>query len=134
MDFSTDELWSFLPLGYAATILIETPILLWGLSRRHSWKKKIGSSLWLTACTYPIVVLVMPLLILRPWGLTAYILIAETFAPAAECALFRATDTQYDFRSSLTLSRWRDAGAIVLANLASFLIGEVWMANRQILQ
>ena len=46
--------------------------------------------LWLTACTCPVVVLVLPVL---PEGATraAYLLAAELFAPAAECLLFRRT-------------------------------------------
>ena len=57
------ELWHFLVIGYLFTILIETPILLLGLSRRHSFKQKLFAGVWLTACTYPIVVLVLPLLL-----------------------------------------------------------------------
>ena len=59
---SPNELWRFLPLGYLLTILIETPILLIGLSGRHPFRRKLFAGVWLTACTYPIVVLVLPLL------------------------------------------------------------------------
>jgi hypothetical protein len=58
---SPAELWRFLPLGYLFTILIETPVLLIGLSRRHSIRQRLFAGVWLTACTYPIVVLVMPI-------------------------------------------------------------------------
>src|SRR3981081_643435 len=54
------ELWRFLPLGYLLSILIETPVLLLGLSSRHSLKRKLFAGVWLTACTYPIVTLVLP--------------------------------------------------------------------------
>lgn len=105
------ELWRFLPIGYLFTIAIETPILLLGLSRHHSIKRRLLSGIWLTACTYPIVVLVMPLLLPR----ALYLLIAETFAPVAECLLFWVAFGKE--------TRWRDFGVIVVANLASFLIG-----------
>lgn len=82
---STTSLWAFLPIGYALTVLIETPILLTGLAPGHSTKLRLGCGLWLTACTYPMVVLVFPLLIWDPFGEGWYILVAETFAPLAEC-------------------------------------------------
>ena len=119
------ELWAFLPLGYALTVLIETPILLVGLSPRHGWRKKLCAALWLTACTYPIVVLVLPPLVL-PFGRIAYLVIAETFAPLAECVLFRTIDL--DERPGLGRSRIRDAATIVVANLASYAIGD-WLIN-----
>ena len=84
---SPSELWRFLPFGYLLTILIETPILIAGLSPRHPLKRKLFAGVWLTACTYPIVVLVMPLLFAHT-SRTIYLIIAETFAPVAECALF----------------------------------------------
>jgi hypothetical protein len=56
------ELWYFLPFGYLLTILIETPILLLGLSPKVSFKQNLLCGVWLTACTYPVVILVMPTL------------------------------------------------------------------------
>lgn len=115
-------LWEFLPWGYALTVLIELPILLVGLSDRHPWRERFLAGLALTAATYPIVVVVMPLML----GLDAprwlYLSLAETFAPLAECALFKwlfAAAYPRDPRATL-----RDMGAIVLANVASFVIGE----------
>ncbi len=73
---SAFDLWRFFPLGYLFSILIETPILIIGLSRRHSIKRRLVAGVWLTACTYPIVVLVMPLL----FGNTSraiYLIVAE---------------------------------------------------------
>ena len=107
------ELWAWLPFGYALTVSVETPVLVFGLSRRHSLARKLFAGLWLTACTYPIVVLVLPILIPSRG---VYVAVAETFAPAAECALFWLA-----FRSRETV--WRDMAAIVVANLASFLTG-----------
>lgn len=122
---SSIELWRFLPLGYLLTILIETPILVLGLSRRHSRVRKLVAGVWLTACTYPIVTLVLPLL-LADSSRTVYLLIAESFAPAGECVLFWLA---FGSRAELGKpSMWRDFLAIVAANLASFLAGEVFNA------
>ncbi len=96
--------WTFLVIGYFATIVVETPILLIGLSPRHALKTKLFAGAWLTACTYPIVVL----------ALSNHTLLAETFAPLAEIAAF----------AGLTrVATWRDAAAITIANLASFGLG-----------
>jgi len=114
------DLWRFLPLGYLVTILIETPILLVGLSRRHPLKRKILAGVWLTACTYPIVVLVLPLLFESRFN---YLVVAETFAPVSEGFLvWFAFGENRDARNR---SMWRDFAAIVVANLASFTAGEV---------
>ena len=119
---SPSELWRFLLIGYPFTILIETPILLLGLSRRHSFKQKLFAGVWLTACTYPIVVLVMPLMFGNSSRAT-YLIVAETFAPVAECALFWLA---YGKAEELgKRSMWQDLATIVVANLASFLGGEV---------
>lgn len=80
--------WLFLLVGYAITVALETPILLLGLSPYHPWRRRLFAGLWLTACTYPVVVLVLPPLIAPLWGRVAYLAVAETFAPAAECLLF----------------------------------------------
>jgi len=119
---SPSDLWHFLPLGYLFSILIETPVLLIGLSSRHSFKRKLFAGVWLTSCTYPIVVLVLPLL-LSGVSRTAYLVVAETFAPVAECALFWLV---FGNREEVgKRSMWRDFAAIIVANLASFLGGEV---------
>jgi hypothetical protein len=132
------ELWRFLPLGYALSIVLETPVLVLGLSPRHSLARKLLAGVWLTACTYPIVVLVLPQLIWRPLGeggYWPYVAVAEVFAPAAECLLFWLTfrgprrgplAPQADnaaSRSETTTSLLRDLAAIIAANLCSFLIG-----------
>jgi hypothetical protein len=102
--------WLFLPIGYTLSVLCETPVLYFGLSPHHSTRDRIFAGIWLTACTYPIVILALP-------SLTGayYIWIAETFAPIAECLLF-----VWVFRGKWT---WRDMVAIVAANLTSFLMG-----------
>jgi hypothetical protein len=113
---SPSELWRFLPLGYLVTITIEIPILFFGLSAHHSKIRRVVAGFWLTACTYPIVTLVLPLLL---WDQprAVFLLVAEVFAPVAECLLFWLAFGKE--------ARWRDFGAIVVANLASFVIGEV---------
>ncbi|HYW73200.1 MAG TPA: hypothetical protein VE961_19385 [Pyrinomonadaceae bacterium] len=119
---SPSDLWRFLLIGYPFTILIETPILLIGLSKRHSLKDRLFAGVWLTACTYPIVVLVMPLL-LASFSRAIYLAVAETFAPLAECALFWLA---YGKSEELgKRSMWQDFAVIVAANLASFIAGEI---------
>jgi hypothetical protein len=116
------ELWRFFVPGYLLTILIETPILLIGLSPRHSIKRRVFAGVWLTACTYPIVVLVLPQFF-GEGSRTSYLIVAETFAPVAECVLFwLACGEREAFGKA---SMWRDFGAIMIANLASFLAGEI---------
>jgi hypothetical protein len=119
------QLWRFLPLGYGLTVLIETPVLLVGLSPRHSLGRRLFAGVWLNACSYPVVVLVFPLL-LDPSTL-GYLVVAETFAPVAECVLFWLAfgERAERFRASM----WRDFAAITLANLASFAVGE-WLHSR----
>src|SRR5215813_13462060 len=122
---SSSDLWRFLPIGYLFTILIETPVLLVGLSPRHSIKRRLFAGVWLTACTYPIVVLVLPLIFVNT-SRALYLSVAETFAPVAACTLFWLA---YGMTEELgKRSMWHDFAAIVVANLASFLGGEVMSA------
>ncbi len=119
---NTARLWLFLPVGYLLTVAVETPVLVLLLSPRHATRRRLFAGLWLTACTYPVVVLVLPVLFASA-SRAAYLAAAETFAPAAECALFWLA-----FGEKGSLGRretWRDFGAITLANLLSFLAGEV---------
>lgn len=106
--------WVFLPIGYLLSVLLEGPVLMFGLSSPHPARRRLLAALWLTACTYPVVILVLP-----HWAdpvdqRPTYLLLAETFAPAAEWALFA---TAFGVR-------WRDGAAIVTANLTSFGVGE----------
>jgi hypothetical protein len=116
------HLWWFLPVGYLFTVAVETPFLIFGLSARHPLRRKFFSGLWLTACTYPIVVLVLPL-VFGNSSRFAYLATAETFAPVAECALFWMAfgEPCEPDRASV----WRDFAAITAANLASFALGEL---------
>lgn len=119
------ELWLFLPFGYLLTVLCETPVLLAGLSARHPLRRKLFAGLWLTACTYPVVILVLPLM-MSGASRAAYLWVAEIFAPLAECALFWFAFGARD--ASGRASMWRDFAAIVAANVLSFTSGEVLSA------
>ena len=132
-------------LGYLMTITIETAVLVALLSKRHSMRVRIFAGIWLSACTYPIVWLVLPELFSERW---LYLLVAETFAPVAECALFwfafirrlPADEAPADDAAEANgvwwapprqRQRWstiRDLAVIVLANLCSFAFGEVFNA------
>ena len=121
-----NRLWYFLPIGYLTTILIETPVLLVGLSPKLSLKQRLACGVWLTACTYPIVILVLPALLLD-YSRTLYLVVAETFAPAAECFLFWLT---FRGKNLFATKDWiRSFIAIIIANLASFGIGEILNAT-----
>src|SRR5262249_16623582 len=120
------ELWWLLLKGYLSSIAVETPVLLLGLSPRHPLRRRLFCGVWLTACTYPVVILVLPPLfglqeaggVSRPVG--------GTLAPAAEGPLFRGAFGGRPQRWRPSMGR--DRGAIVLANLASFAAGEVFYA------
>jgi hypothetical protein len=121
-DLPLADLWKFLPVGYLFTILIETPILVVGLSPKVTLKQKLWCGVWLTLCTYPIVILVLPAIFLGQ-SRALYLAVAEVFAPAAECLLFWLA-----FRNDKTLETrdWtRCMAAVVVANLASFIGGEI---------
>src|SRR5262245_59089856 len=107
-------------VGYLMTITVETAVLLVCLSRRHPVRVRIFAGVWLTTCTYPVVWLVLPPLFQERW---LFLVVAETFAPVAECAIFWwafVRGLPPDRRATL-----RDVAAIVLANLCSFGMGEV---------
>jgi hypothetical protein len=116
------ELWYFLPFGYLLTILVETPLLLLGLPAKLSLKQKLLSGVWLTACTYPVVVLVLPTL-MYGFARWQYLAVAEIFAPVGECLIFWLA---FRGKHLLTTADWiRSFTAIVIANLASFGAGEI---------
>lgn len=110
--------WLFLPIGYLITIAIETPVLCAGLSPEHPLRRRLLAGIWLTACTYPIVVLVVPVLFDPASERIAYLVVAESIAHFGECALFYAAFGP--------LKRpCRDLAAVFGANLASFGLGEL---------
>jgi hypothetical protein len=120
MPPTESELWQLLPWGYLLTIALETPVLLFGLSARHPWQRKLFAGMWLTAGTYPIVGILLPLTVWQWWGHTAYLVVAETFAPVAECAIFLAAYPRDPAGPSTVV---RDCAAIIVANLLSFIVG-----------
>ena len=126
MNLSISDLWNFLVWGYLLTIALETPVLLAFLSRRHSWSTKLLASFWLTACTYPIVILVLPAVFFGS-SRFVYLTVAEIFAPVAECMLFWLA---FRGKGELSPTDWvRSLAAIVAANLASFGFGEIMNSN-----
>jgi hypothetical protein len=117
-----DRLWLFLPVGYLLTIFIETPVLVFGLTPKLTLRQKLLCGVWLTACTYPIVILVLPAVFIDS-SRNLYLAVAETFAPVAECFFFWLAFRE---RRLLETNDWiRSLIAIVVANLASFGIGEI---------
>ncbi|MDX1929129.1 MAG: hypothetical protein SFV81_21555 [Pirellulaceae bacterium] len=120
------DLWRFLPRGYLLTVLIESPFL-WLLLPKLKLSQRFWLGLWLTACTYPIVVLVMPTA-MDGVSRGVYLLVAETFAPLAECCLFWLSIRG---QNEFTRKDWLISFAtITLANLASFAIGEMlWLSG-----
>lgn len=125
------NLWAFLPIGYILTVLLETPVLLVGLSRGHSLRQRLLAGCWLTACTYPVVILVMPPLLTERFGYYAYVGVAEVFAPLTECLLFWLA---FDRDPKLTRAAFaQDMLAVVVANLVSWLLG-AWLWDNFISQ
>lgn len=120
-----EPILKMMAFGYFLTISLELPVLLVGLSRRHTVSHRLFAGFWLTACTYPVVWLVLPPLIEnRFW----YLVVAETFAPVAECLIFYLALVRG--KPSCRRDTIQDMVSIVVANLISFGIGEVF--NRQV--
>jgi hypothetical protein len=120
-----DDYLQLMLVGYLLTIAVETTVLVLALSRRHSVRVRLFAGVWLTACTYPVVWLVLPPLF-EPEQRALYLVVAETFAPAAECAIF-----WFAFVRALPPNRRatvRDFVAITVANLCSFGFGEALRA------
>jgi hypothetical protein len=112
--------WVFLVVGYVFTISIEAPVLYLGLSAQHPPSMRLFAGVWLTACTYPIVVLVVPEIFSPHEERLLYLLVAESIAHFGECLLFYLV-----FRPLRQF--WRDMIAVFMANLLSFAMGElIW--------
>ena len=125
MPHDPAHLWAFLPIGYLLTVLLETPVLLVGLSRPHPLARRVYCGFMLTACTYPIVVLVLPLALLPRYSYATYVSVAEVFAPLAECAVFYALFDRRE-RDLRPMQLAQDMAAIIIANLVSWLAG-AWL-------
>jgi len=65
---------------------------------------------------------VLPLLF-APEARTAYLVVAETFAPVAECVLFWIAFGREESLGKRSMCR--DFATIIVANLASFGLGEL---------
>lgn len=102
--------------GYLLTAAVETAVLLVGLSARHPVRVRLFAGAWLSACTIPVVWLVLPPLF---DDRRVYLLVAEAFAPLAEGLLFWWAFIRPG-RPAV-----RDLLAVVAANLLSFAAGEV---------
>ncbi len=117
--------------GYTLGVILETPVLLAGLSACHSFKTKLKAGFLLTACTYPFVVIVMPRLINPEIHNTLYLAVTETLVPIAECAIFWFVfhrGMHFNSNGTVTVSRhvmMRDFAVITAANLFSFGVGEL---------
>lgn len=119
---NTSSAWAFLPIGYALTVCVELPILLLFLSKHHSVRTRLFAGFWLNACSYPVVVLALPILLPSR---TAYLWVAEIFAPASECLLFWLAFQPRTITVERPGVTVRDLAVIVCANLASFGVGEM---------
>jgi hypothetical protein len=109
--------------SYLMTIAIETPVLVVGLAKPHRMWVRLVAGVGLTACTYPLLWLVLPRVISLEEQRGLFLAVGETLVPVAECAIFFVVfelGRRYSWRVLA-----RDWGAIVAANLASFGIGEV---------
>jgi hypothetical protein len=116
-----DLLGSFL-LGYILTVVIEAAILVVCLSTRHPLRVRLFAAPWLTGCTYPVVHFILPFVMSFSSRL-AFLAVAETFAPVAECILFWLA---FGVRTELRrYTMWRDCAAITIANVLSFGAGEI---------
>ena len=116
--------WTSFVIGYMLTVAVELPILWIGLARNYSRPDRLWAGFWLTACTFPIVWLVLPNLCVGPrWQ---YLIAAESFAPLAECLLFRAA---FSARPCFSASPNREDAVILLANVASFAMGELGVTS-----
>ena len=116
-----DPYLRLMAFGFLMTITVETAVLFLGLAPVHARGRRLFAGVWLTACTYPIVWLVIPA-VFDPFDDRAlYLWVAETFAPAAECLLFWLAFDLGQPRQVIL----RDMVAITLANLASFGLGEL---------
>ncbi|MGD9684102.1 MAG: hypothetical protein AB7W16_23295 [Candidatus Obscuribacterales bacterium] len=122
MDF-TPELALTVLKGYVLTVIFETAVLLLGLSRQHSIKRRLIAGVWLSAASYPFVIFLFPRLI-NPIELeTVYRVVSETFAPLFECFLFWLV--YYRLKEAPSDGLLRDMSTIVIANLFSYGMGLV---------
>lgn len=117
---NTEHLLEAAGKGYLITVAVETPVLMLLLSTRHQMRRRAAAGVWLTACSYPLVIFFFPNFF-QPESYSFYLLTAETFAPVSECFLFWLAYLRGvpGARKDLV----RDFAAIIAANAASFAAG-----------
>lgn len=54
---------------WVVMVLVQTPVLALGLSRPHTWEVRLLAGGWLSACTVPLLMLVVPYLPEQGWSL-----------------------------------------------------------------
>lgn len=121
---SPEALWHWVPFGFVLTVALELPVLLvglspWGRSRWHATPphptvgQRAAAAVWLTAVTYPIVAVALPLMLWPRAPYAIYVGVAEAFAITAECLLYRTI--------------WRgtrsDLAVVAAANVVSATVG-----------
>jgi hypothetical protein len=124
---NTQIVWRVLLLGYCLFVAIELPIFLLALSARNDRRQRIFSALWLTACSFPLVILVMPafidMFVPKDWHGPVNTMQIALITPIVECLLFWMLTRPLDEPNSPQVSQaeWiHDLFVIVFANVLSF--------------
>ena len=115
--------WREMLGAYLFTIAVESAILWFALSRQHPPGRRLFAGVWLSTCTFPILWIALPAAMYPDTPRWLFLLTGEGFVFAAECALFWLA---FDRRRSPAGDTLADMLAIIVANLASFLIPECW--------
>ncbi len=102
-------------------MLIETPVLFICLGKRYTTKQKLLAGLLLTACSYPFVVFIFPLIWDPYKQFSIYAFVSEAFAPLSECFVFYLLFQRVKQQSQR--EKVKDYLAVLFANLMSFLSG-----------
>jgi hypothetical protein len=113
-------------IGYGLTVVVETVVLIIGLSKRNSLAIRVFAGAWLTACSYPAVNVIIPIWFKSTDLYLVEVATSETFAAVAECALFWAAFSRYGEPERRSMRQ--DLTTITLANIASFGFGELLIA------
>ncbi len=114
------ELLHQFPLGLALSILVETVVLITGLSLEHRMQHRLFAGVALTLCSYPVIALGLPMLMLLGQPRSTYLWVGETTAALIELLVFTLA-----FEVKSPQHRVRNLTVVFFANMASFAIGEV---------
>src|SRR5437762_8105570 len=116
----------FVLIAYLVIVLLDAPILLFGLSIGHSKLIRLLAALWVAACALPLGVFI-PGVILAPGNTLSFVLaVVAGLAIAAvviEGALYWAFFRRGERSKEVSLRR--DITAITGANLAAIAMGRV---------